>query len=354
MEEERKKKFIILTDISGTYLFISADLISGCFCTAYEFLFERKVGMNNYRPEGRIIYNKLTGSAAISSSALYEAMSKGTVLEARALLCDNEHNLHVDLGCMRGIIPRDECAVGIKEGEARDIAIISRVNKPVCFKVLEIENDGGGRPFAVLSRRLAQEECRDEYIDRLSPGDVIEAVVTHIEAFGAFCDIGCGISALLPIDGISVSRIPHPSARLAVNADIKAVVKSVDERGRVTLSQKELLGTWEENAAMFSVGETVPGIVRSVESYGIFVELTPNLAGLAEATDGIEAGRHCSVFIKNIIPEKMKLKLIIVDSFCSPLKENETRYFFSGAHMDRFMYSPPSCAKKIESVFCGG
>lgn len=307
--------------------------------------------MISYRPEGRIIYNKEIRSSLISSSALHEAMTRGSILEARALLCDNEHNLHVDLGCMRGIIPRDECAVGIKEGKVRDIAIISRVNKSVCFKVLDIEKSISGISFAVLSRRLAQQECIDNYINTLRSGDVIDAVVTHLEPFGAFCDVGCGISALLPIDGISISRIPHPSARLAVGSDIKAVIRSIDPDGRLTLTRKELLGTWEENAAMFSIGETVPGIVRSVENYGIFVELAPNLAGLAELTDGIEEGQHCSVFIKNIIPEKMKLKLIIVDSFNAKYPEPEIKYFFNGTHMDSFVYSPKCCEKIIESKF---
>ncbi len=307
--------------------------------------------MKSYRPEGRIIYNKTAGNAVYSAASLYEAMANGTILEARALLCDNEHNLHVDLGCMRGIIPRNECAIGISDGTARDIAIISRVNKPVCFKVLEIENTAGSIPFAVLSRKAAQQECVDEYISWLSKGDVIDAVVTHLEPFGAFCDIGCGINALLPIDGVSVSRIPHPSARLTVNEDIKAVIRNIDELGRITLTRKELLGTWQENADMFCVGQTVPGIVRSVENYGIFVELTPNLAGLAELVDDVKAGEYCSVFIKNIIPEKMKVKLIIVDSFTAAYPTEETKYFFTGNHMDTFIYSPENCEKLIVSDF---
>lgn len=307
--------------------------------------------MKSYRPEGRIIYNKTDGNTAFSVSALHEAMAKGTILEARALLCDNEHNLHVDLGSMRGIIPRNECAIGISDGSARDIAIISRVNKPVCFKVLEIENGINNIPFAILSRRAAQQECVDEYITWLSKGDIIEAAVTHLEPFGAFCDIGCGINALLPIDGISVSRIPHPSARLAVNEDIKAVIRNIDEHGRITLSQKELLGTWLENTALFAVGQTVPGIVRSVENYGIFVELTPNLAGLAELVDNVKEGEYCSVYIKNIIPEKMKVKLIIVDSFTAAYPTEETKYFFDGKHMDSFTYSPENCEKVVISEF---
>ncbi len=307
--------------------------------------------MQNYRPEGRIICDRKNCGAMISDSALAEAMTRGMILEARALLCDNEHNLHVDLGCMRGIIPKNECAVGIKEGRVRDIAILSRVSKSVCFKVLDIETSAAGIPFAVLSRRAAQEECIREYISKIQKGDVIDAVVTHLEQFGAFCDIGCGISALMPIDGISVSRIPHPSARFHVNQEIKAVVRNIDEEGRITLSQKELLGTWQENADMFRIGETVPGIVRSVESYGIFVELTPNLAGLAELTEGIREGQQAGVFIKNIIPEKMKLKLIIVDSFDGEFPEKDIRYFYTGNHIDRFVYSPKGCEKLIESVF---
>lgn len=96
--------------------------------------------------------------------------------------------------------------------------------------------------------------------------------------------------------------------------DIRAVIKSI-ENGRISLSHKELLGTWEENANSFCAGETVAGIVRSVENYGAFVELAPNLAGLAESKDGVKAGQQASVYIKSIIPEKMKIKIIIIDTF---------------------------------------
>ena len=78
----------------------------------------------------------------------------------------------------------------------------------------------------------------------------------------------------------------------------------MDQNLRVSLSHKELLGTWEENAALFSSGETVSGIVRSVEHYGVFVELAPNLAGLAEPKDGVKVGQQASVYIKNLIPDE--------------------------------------------------
>ena len=125
----------------------------------------------------------------------------------------------------------------------RDIAVISRVNKPVCFQILGFHDDENGVRTAVLSRRAVQADCRAEYLSALRAGDVIDAVITRLEPFGAFCDVGAGIPALLPIDSISVSRIPHPSARFSVGQQIRAVLKSVDTDGRITLTHKELLGT---------------------------------------------------------------------------------------------------------------
>ena len=307
--------------------------------------------MKKYLPEGKLLYTQENRMAMASLTALREAAAQGRVLESRALLCDKEHALHVDLGCMRGIIPREECALGIDDGSVRDIAIISRVNKPVAFKIVKIERAKDGLPFAVLSRRDLQKECMEKYISALRPGDVIVVKVSHIESFGVFCDIGAGIPALLPIDSISVSRIPTPAVRFTQNQEIRAVVKDIDPEGRVLLTHKELLGTWEENAAMFEVGQTVPGIVRSVEKYGVFVELTPNLAGLAELSPDINPGVHTSVFIKSVIPEKMKIKLIIVDSFSAAYPLPPIKYFTDLRHIDRFTYSPPECDKVIETVF---
>lgn len=289
--------------------------------------------------------------ALTNESALTEAMDAGAILEARAILCDKNHDLHVDLGCMRGIIPREEGAIGIADGTVRDIALISRVNKPVAFVVQAIRTDSFGEKYAVLSRRRAQELCRREYISRLVPGDVIDARVTHLEGFGAFVDVGAGITALIPVDAISVSRIPHPSERFFPGEDIRAIVRSIDETGRITLTHKELLGTWEENAARFSAGETVPGIVRSVEPYGVFVELTPNLAGLAEYTPDIEPGQSASVYIKSILPQRMKIKLIIVDAFAADYPPAPLEYYFEGNHMDEWHYSPPDARKEIGSAF---
>lgn len=306
--------------------------------------------LNRFLPEGSFLDSPQNAEFLRSEAALREAMQTGQRLEARVRVCDGSHNLHVDLPCMHGLIPRTEGAMGIADGSVRDIALISRVNKPVCFSVLRIEHDADGQPVAVLSRRLQQEHCRDGYISHLRPGDVIPARVTHLAPFGCFVDIGCGVPSLIPIDAISVSRISHPSDRFRVGQEIRVMVKGF-ENGRVLLTHKELLGTWEENAACFSAGETVAGIVRSVEDYGIFIELAPNLAGLADLRGDIRPGQHASVYIKSIVPERMKIKLAIVDVFDDVCPPPPVRYFFTGSHMDEWVYTPPQAKRRIATTF---
>ena len=295
-----------------------------------------------YLPEGR------NGVCPVCKHELIRAAEEKRICEGVAMLCDREHNIIVDLGFMRGIIPRSEGAYSAT-GEVRDIAVISRVGKPVCFTVTDIVSDVSGSEYALLSRREAMRICEENYISKLRPGDVVDGRVTRPDNFGAFVDIGCGTVALIPIDAISVSRISHPSERFCTGQDIRAVVAAA-ENGRITLSHRELLGTWEENAAAFEAGQTVSGIVRSVERYGVFVELTPNLAGLAEPNDDIAPGCRVSVYIKSIIPEKMKIKLVIIDR----LPPVPISYGFSYQDTDRirrWRYSPPECNKLIESIY---
>lgn len=306
--------------------------------------------MNQYLPEGYRIATEENKRAISSPAGLHQAMQSGTVLEARVLVCDSAHNLIVDLPCMQGIIPRLEGAVGIREGTTRDIALISRVNKPVCFIVERLETDENGQPVAMLSRRAVQERCQREFLDTRRPGDILPASVTHLEQFGCFVDVGCGIASLIPIDAISVSRIAHPSDRFAVGQQIRVIFKGRDA-GRILLTHKELLGTWAENSARFHAGETVAGVVRSVEPYGIFIELAPNLAGLAEPKPGVQVGQHASVYIKAILPERMKIKLIIVDVFDGGYPLPELRYFVHGSHLDSWRYTPDHSQKAMESQF---
>ena len=315
---------------------------------------------NQYLPEGLLIDSRENLEYLSSVEGLERAMNEGRILESTVLFCDSALTLHLDLCGVRGIIKKEDC-VFCREGESlKDIAIITRVGKPICFKVSEIRYEGG-TPCAILSRKAAQRECVENYISTLSPGDVIDATVTHMESFGAFVDSASGISSLLSVDCISVSRISHPSERISVGERIHTVVKSIDrESKRVFVSMKELLGTWEENVACFEAGQTVSGIVRSVENYGIFVELAPNLAGLAEIRENThdkeiaKIGSRVAVYIKSIIPERMKIKLVIIDAYKGNAPKERLKYYIdteSVSHIDRWRYSPEGNAKLIESVF---
>lgn len=311
--------------------------------------------MNKYMPEGALISTPKNREYTSTPDGLRAALERGVILEAGVMLCDHNFNLHVDLGQrVRAIIPRDEVQF-LRDGEVlKDIAVLTRVGKTVCFKVIGFQEGKGGELTAVLSRRAAQMECMNNYISTLIPGDIIPTKITHLENFGAFVDIGCGISSLLSIDSISVSRIAHPSVRLAVGDMIHTVVKSIDNKGRIYVSERELLGSWHENASLYNEGQTVKGVIRSIESYGVFIELRPNLAGLAEYRDDVRPGQSAAVYIKSIIPEKMKIKLIIIDSHDIQEYPEQLEYFIDTenvTHIDSWQYSPPNCKKVIETVF---
>lgn len=248
-------------------------------------------------------------------AALEKAMERQTVLEGLAVRCGGRRDLTVRFGGYEGVIPKAEAVHPAVSGAERDIAILSRVGKPVCFTVTNISVDGGGRPHLILSRRAAQEQAIAWLLENAAPGAVLPARVTHLEKFGAFVDLGCGVASLLPLENISVSRIPHPAARFRNGQDILVLVTGTDPAAcRFYLSHKELLGTWLENAARFAPGEAVTGIVRGIRDYGIFVELTPNLAGLADWRPGIEPGDAVSVYIKSIRPDTRKIKLQIIQN----------------------------------------
>lgn len=320
------------------------------------------MAVNNYMPEGMRMGTSENREYISSLTGLERAMSQGKILESTALICDGDMNLHVDLYGIDGIIEKSEAVLCRTGEELKDIAIITRVGKPVCFKVTSIDKSGD-KVKVYLSRRAAQLECVNNYFSGLICGDIIKAKVTHLENFGAFVDIGCGISSLLSVDCISVSRISHPKDRLVCGEIIDVIIKMIDEENdRIFVSRRELLGTWEENVALFKAGQTVAGIIRSVESYGIFVELTPNLAGLAELRDDrigstVTVGQSAAVYIKSIIPERMKVKLVLIDSCINNginLRSTSDKIFIDTektTHINHWRYSPSAAPKVIETFF---
>ena len=300
-----------------------------------------------YLPEG------LHPPISTNMDTLRNAQSTGAILEGTVLRCGTDRALRISLGELEGSIPREEALAPWVSGAGKDISLLTCVGNRVCFHVKEIGADAKGAPRIILSRRSVQEQAKAYFLQHYTPGSVITARVTHLEPFGAFLDIGCGIIALLPIENISVSRISHPKERLRVGQKILTAVAAVDPAvPRFTMTLRELLGTWLENAAQFRPGETVTGTVRAVKDYGCFVELAPNLSGLADLRSDVEEGDRVSVYIKSIRPEQMKIKLHILRRLPPAEGIPPLRYSITDGELSRWVYSPPGCEKPVtETVF---
>lgn len=249
----------------------------------------------------------------ITQLELQDAYTTGKTVNGIVTKCDSNYNLYVNLGNnMQGIIPKEEVDVNTNEAEFFKPSIyLGKVNKTVQFKVKDIKAED----LAILSRKEVGQEVLQWIKDELQIGEVVCGIVKNIRPYGVFVEIGGGIVGLLHIEDISVSRIKSPLERFKIGQKINVMVKYIDRnRKRVILTYKELLGTWEDNIKAFSKGDIVDGIVRETEKQknGIFIELKPNLIGLAEYEENKSYGEKVKVEIKKIIPEKRKIKLVFV------------------------------------------
>ncbi len=151
-------------------------------------------------------------------------------------------------------------------------------------------------------------------INEITKGSKVSGFVKNIQPYGAFIHTDNGLEGLLYIEDISVARIKTPFERFKIGQRIDVLIKDVDlEKNKIYFSYKELLGTWEDNAKEFKEKTVVQGIVRETEKNkrGIFIELKPNLVGMAEYKEGMEYGQKVDVYIKKIVEDKKKIKLII-------------------------------------------
>ena len=263
--------------------------------------------MNTFRfvPEG---WKEEVENLSLQKIQEYKRQNK--IIQGIVQSCDEQYNLHIQLGNeIEGIIPRSEVE-NIQEGVPDERLCTGKVHKYVQFKIENIENDNK----VLLSRKSVQQEALQYIKNTMKVGQYVTGIVKNIRPYGAFIEIGGGIVGLAHIEDLSVARIKTPYERLKIGQKVNVVVKSIDRyTGKVNLSYKETLGTWEENAQKFSTGMKVPGIIRETEKNknGIFIELTPNLVGMAEYSEGYEYGQKVNVYIKKIDKEKKKVKLLI-------------------------------------------
>lgn len=242
-----------------------------------------------------------------------ETEETNDILQGIVKNCDKDYNLHVELkNGMHGIIPRQEIeAINVDEkGYPKENLCIGKVHKYVQFKLKEKDGDK-----LIFSRKDVQQEVLNSVKTDLKVGDNIKGIVKNITPYGAFIDIGGGVVGLAYIEDLSVARIKTPYERLKIGQNVNIVVKSINrETGKISLSYKDTLGTWEENAKKFSVGMNTKGIIRETEKNknGIFIELTPNLVGMAEYKEGLKYGEKVDLYIKKIDYDKKKVKVVLL------------------------------------------
>ena len=296
--------------------------------------------------------NNYRNASRLSAAELRAAMASREILQSTALAFDTQRQLRFELGGCRAVMPFGQCADGADTGSVRDIAVLTRVGRPTCFVIEGIDTDENGQTVYRLSRAEAQRMCKAEYLDQLQPGDILPCIVTHIEPFGAFCDVGCGISALLPIDCMSVSRISSPCRPGQRGAADTLRHQEPGRTGTVRADHPGSAGHLGRERCRLYGGRNGGG--HRAERGGVrhlYRDRAQPRGPRRELPRPAARAGRAPVYIKNILPEKMKIKLVIVNHALSQSHRFELRYFITEGHLDHWLYSTPESHKRIETDF---
>ena len=187
----------------------------------------------------------------------------------------------VDLDGAVAFLPRSQ--VDIRP--IRDVTPL--MNSPQQFQILKMDRRRGN---IVVSRRTVLEETRaeqrQELVQNLEEGQVIDGVVKNITDYGAFVDLG-GIDGLLHVTDIAWRRVNHPTEVLNIGQQVKVkIIKINHETHRISLGMKQLLDDpWQGIEAKYPVGARYKGRVTNITDYGAFVELEPGIEGLIHVSE---------------------------------------------------------------------
>src|SRR5438445_7567926 len=199
---------------------------------------------------------------------------KGTVIEVV------KGGLIIDLG-VRGFLPAS--LVDIRRVPHLD----EYLGQEIECKVIELNRS---RNNVVLSRRAVLEEerkeVRQQILDRLQPGLVVEGQISNIVDFGAFVDLD-GIDGLIHISELSWSHVNHPSEILTIGDTVRVKVLDIDrERQRISLGLKQTQeDPWQRIVDTYSVGDELQGKVTKVVTFGAFVEILDGVEGLVHISE---------------------------------------------------------------------
>ncbi len=266
--------------------------------------------------EGKSILSKKRADSKKSWERIEAAYEDGRVIEAEVTK-EVKGGLVVDIG-LRGFIPASHVAVDYVEDLSQFIG------KKVKLKVIEVEKENNN---VVLSRKVLLEEDledkKEELLNSLEEGQVVEGVVTKLVDFGAFVDLG-GAEGLLHISEISWGRIGHPSEILSEGDQIKVKILGINlEQGRVSLGLKQTkTDPWQEFLNEYKVGDVIEGKITKTVDFGAFMELKPGVEGLIHISqlsrrhvptvqDVVSAGDQVEAKIINIEEDSRRVGLSI-------------------------------------------
>jgi small subunit ribosomal protein S1 len=226
----------------------------------------------------------------------------GTVIEVV------KGGLIVDLG-VRGFLPAS--LVDIRRVPNLD----EYMGQPIECKVIELNRS---RNNVVLSRRAVLEEerkeQRQEILDRLQPGLVVEGVISNIVDFGAFVDLN-GIDGLIHISELSWSHVNHPSEILNIGDTVQVKVLDIDrDRQRISLGLKQTQeDPWQRVVDTYNVGDELEGTVTKVVTFGAFVEILDGVEGLVHISE--LAAHHVENPREVVQPgDVVRVKILEIDS----------------------------------------
>lgn len=239
---------------------------------------------------------------------------KQEVLDMYVENVDDNLNLIGKVGKnIKAMIPRDESSSVVgDDGHVEEKYIANKTGKIVQACITNIITSGEEIEI-ILSRKKLELKVRKWMYMHLKPGIKLRGVVRGMNDFAAFVDVGGGVTGILKISDITDIHVQSTSEVLKPGQRLQVIVKSYDrDTGRIELSTKEFMPTFEKLIKGIKEGDIIEGTVRNRTKTGIFVSIKPNLVGLAEHVSGIEYGQKVLVSVKRIVTEKKKIKLVII------------------------------------------
>jgi small subunit ribosomal protein S1 len=257
--------------------------------------------------DGRLILSKKRARFERAWRRIEQAADTGTPVEGQVIEVV-KGGLIIDLG-VRGFLPAS--LVDIRRVPDLD----QYLHQPIECKVIELNRS---RNNVVLSRRAVLEEERKEQrqqiLDRLQPGLIIEGQISNIVDFGAFVDLD-GIDGLIHISELSWSHVNHPSEILTIGDTVQVKVLDIDrDRQRISLGLKQTQeDPWQRVIDTYSIGDELEGTVTKVVAFGAFVEILEGVEGLVHISE--LAPHHVENPREVVSPgDDVRVKILEIDS----------------------------------------